>query len=145
MQEQGKIELIDGKFVTKGKEEKAKTEEPKVVPKEYSGEVLELRDRIIRGNQKLFDAWLKIREFAHNTEKWSQQMDRWSEAQTKLHYLCLELQAKGYEDCLYLDENGKRVKSCLNNPDGFWCQVCPSRFRYWEKELMSLPSAGGEK
>ncbi|GAH96396.1 unnamed protein product, partial [marine sediment metagenome] len=28
-----------------------------------------------------------------------------------------------------------------HNPDGFWCQVCPSTTRkYWEEELMDLPS-----
>jgi len=99
-------------------------------------EVLDLRDRVIKGNDKLFAAWLQIRELAGEEKEY--QLDRWNEAQERLHYLCLELKAKGYHDCLYL-ENGKRTKSCLSNPDGFWCQVCPSSVSYWEKELMKLP------
>ena len=40
-----------------------------------------------------------------------------------------------------LDVNGKKVRGCLKNPDGFWCNVCPSSTRkYWEEELMDLPS-----
>ncbi len=102
-------------------------------------EVLDLRDRVIKGNNKLFAAWQQIRELAHNTEEWSAQMDRWNEAQERLHYLCLELKTKGYHDCLYI-ENGKKTKLCLSNPDGFWCQVCSSDIKYWEQELMELPN-----
>lgn len=104
----------------------------------HSPEVLALRDRVKKGNDKLFQAWLQIRELA-DKEEWSRQMDRWSEAGQKLHALCDELKLKGYNDCLYL-ENGKKVRSCLDNPDGFWCQVCPSVYPYWEAELMNLPS-----
>jgi len=99
-------------------------------------EVLDLRDRVIKGNDKLFAAWQQIREL--DGEEKEYQLDRWNEAQERLHYLCLELQAKGYHDCLYI-ENGKRAKSCLSNPDGFWCQVCPSSVPYWAQELMDLP------
>ena len=104
----------------------------------YSPEVLALRDRIKVGNDKLFKAWLQIRELADDKEEWSRQMDRWNEAQDKLHVLCLELKAKGYVDCLYI-ENGTKMRRCLDNPDGFWCQVCPSLRPYWEEELIDLP------
>lgn len=135
MKEQ-KIELIDGKFiVTEKKIEEVKLKEEVVIKqKEYSKEVIALKERVILGNQKLFDAWLKIREFAHDSKKWSDEMDRWTEAKEKLSLLCSELKVKGYEDCLYIDADGKRSKNCLNNPNGFWCQVCPSRYRYWEED-----------
>lgn len=108
----------------------------------YSSEVLALRDRVIKGNDKLFKAWLGIRDIEDRDEK-KYQLDRWNEAQERLHGLCLELKAKGYNDCLYI-ENGKKIRSCLSNPDGFWCQVCPSRIPYWERDLMKLPSPGEE-
>ncbi len=136
MKEQQEIELVDGKFIVKGKKEVLSNEQ-KVAVKQYSLEVIALRDRIIGGNQKLFEAWLKIRNITDKEEK-TRQFDRWNEAQTKLHYLCLELKAKGYEDCLYLDVNGKKIKKCLNEPDGWWCQVCPSNRPYWGEELLSL-------
>ena len=105
----------------------------------YSPEVLALRDRVKKGNDKLFQAWLQIRELADDKEEWSRQMDRWQEATEKLHRLCQELRLKGYTDCLYL-ENGEKMRRCLDNRDGFWCQVCPSIYPYWETELMQLPS-----
>ncbi|GAJ22288.1 unnamed protein product, partial [marine sediment metagenome] len=85
-------------------------------------EVLALRDRVIKGNDKLFAAWQQIREL--DGEEKEYQWDRWNEGQERLHSLCLELQAKGYHDCLYI-ENGKRIKSCLSETGGWWCQVCP--------------------
>ena len=104
-------------------------------------EVLALRDRVIKGNDVLWKAWQQIRNM--NGEEREKQLDKWNEAQQKLHLLCGELKLKGYEDCLYLDKNGKKTRNCLQNPDGFYCQVCPSNKNYWEDELMNLPSAGG--
>ena len=111
---------------------------PNLGKESYSPEVLVLRDRVKSGNDKLFKVWLQIRELA-DKEEWSRQMDRWNEAQEKLHSLCQELKLKGYTDCLYL-ENDKKMRRCLDNRDGFWCQVCPSIYPYWETELMELPS-----
>lgn len=96
-----------------------------------------MRDRVKLGNEKLFRAWLQIRELAYDSEEWSRQMGRFSEATKKLRGLCAELKLKGYDDCLYM-ENGKKTKSCLSNPDGFWCQACPSSRKYSEEELMKL-------
>lgn len=136
--QQQKVELIDGKFVVRGKEAIPKSTKEKPPPKQYSEEVIALRDRVVNGNQRLFEAWLKIKELAHDSEEWSRQMDRWNEAQEKLHVLCLELKMMGYSDCLYLDESNRKTKSCLENPDGFWCQVCPSGYPYWEVEAGKL-------
>lgn len=99
----------------------------------------EILARVRIGNQKLFKAWQQIRELAHNTEEWSAQMDKWQEAQQKLHLLCQELKFTGFDDCLYLDDSGKKTKRCLGEPNGWWCQVCPSSKNYWEDELFSLP------
>lgn len=133
---QEEVELVNGHFVVKGQKE-VKPKEREVQQKQYSEEVLALRDRVIKGNQKLFEALEQIKKIAHDTEEWSRQMDRWNEAQNKLHLLCLDLKAKGYSDCLYL-ANGKRTKSCIKNANGFWCQVCPSSHRYWEEEFSTL-------
>lgn len=136
---QEKMKLVNGKFVMEGtKKEEVKPIEVKVEPKQHSKEVLELRDRVINGNQKLFDAWLKIRELAGDEMEWVKQMNRWYDAGLKLQVLCTELKARGYTDCLYIVKD-KRTKNCLKNPDDFWCQVCPSSIPYWDKELMSLP------
>ena len=105
--------------------------------KDYSPEVLALLDRVIKGNDKLFQALLVIQDIEEGEEK-ECQLDRWSQALDKLILFCQELKTKGYEECLYI-ENGKRTKSCLSNPDGFWCQVCPSSRKYAEEELMALP------
>lgn len=133
---QQKVRLIGGKFVVEGKEE-IEPKEVKVEVKQYSLEVLTLRDKVIKGNDVLWRAWLKIRDIKDKEEK-ERQLDKWNVAQNRLHYFCLELKSKGYEDCLYLDKDGKKTKNCLKNPDGFWCQVCPSSISYWEKEIMSL-------
>jgi len=97
-----------------------------------------LKSRIRQGNNKLNLAWLQIREM--NGEEKEKQLDRWNEAQEKLHYLNLELKAKGYCDCLYRNEKGEKTKRCLDEPNGWWCNVCSSNYSYWEEELMSLAS-----
>ena len=137
---QEKIRLVNGKFIQEGREE-VKPSKPIIKQKQYSEEVIVLKERVIKGNQVLFTAWQKIKELDHGGEEWSGSMDKWNEAQERLHLLCQELKYKGYDECLYLNENGKKTKNCLQNPDGFWCQVCPSITRkYWEEELMDLPS-----
>ena len=138
---QKRIKLVNGKFGEEGSEPLEVVKKQPPPKKQYPQKVLELRDRVIRGNQKLFDAWMKIREIAHGTEEWSRQMDRWCEAQEKLSSLCSELKMWDYVDCLYINEKGEKTRSCLDNPDGFWCQVCSSEYPYWEEELMNLPSA----
>ncbi len=111
--------------------------EPPSEPPSYALEILALRDRVIKGNDKLSKVRFQIQEMEEGEEK-EYQWDRWNEAQERLHHLCLELKAKGYHDCLYI-ENGKKTKSCLSNPEGSWCQVCPSSVSYWAQELMKLP------
>lgn len=136
---QPKMKLVGGKFVVEGEPKKeVKPIEAKVELRQYSEEVLALKDRVINGNQKLFDAWLKIKELAGDEMEWVKQMSRWHDAGLKLQVLCTELKARGYTDCLYII-NDKRTKTCLQNPDGFWCQACPSSIPYWDKELMGLP------
>jgi len=114
------------------------------MPKQYSPEVLALRDRVILGNKKLNDAWEEIKKMVHDTEEWNRQMERWHQANEKLSALCTQLKVTGYEDCLYLDEKGRKIKSCLEQ-GGIGCRVCPSRIPYWEQELIALPSPGTGK
>ena len=109
------------------------------MPKEYSAEVIALRDRVKLGNEKLFLAWQQIRDFADDKERWATVMDQVNEAQSLLQTKCSELKAKGYEDCLYI-EGGKKTRSCSMASTGFFCIVCPSAIPYWEKELFDQPS-----
>ena len=101
-------------------------------------EVLALRDRVILGNKKLNDAWEQIKAMVRDTEEWSEQVDHWRQANEKLSLLCTELETRGYEDCLYRDDQGKKTVKCLDQ-GGLGCRVCPSKTPYWEQELMELP------
>lgn len=105
--------------------------------KDYSSETLALRDRVISGNKKLNDAWEQIRQIAPESQEWKDLFEQWGQANVKLSALCDELKLRGYEDCLYLDEEGKRTRSCLSSGDT-GCRVCPSRIRYWEQEFDEL-------
>ena len=110
---------------------------PKETPK-YSAEVLTLRNRVIAGNEKLNTAWDQLCLMDHESQQWKDELERWHQANERLSILCTQLKSMGYDDCLYLDKDGKKAKSCLD--EGIGCRVCPSRIPYWEKELMSLPS-----
>ena len=88
-----------------------------------------LRNRVKIGNGKLFKAWQQIMEISDKEEQVFQE-DKWEKARDKLHYLCLELQGRGYEDCLYI-EDGKKVRRC---PESIECLVCPSKIPYWREE-----------
>ena len=107
--------------------------------KQYSQEVLTLRDRVIRGNKKLNDAWEQICQMDSESQEWRDLLEQWHQANEKLSLLCTELQARGCEDCLYRDDQGRKAVKCLEQ-SGIGCRVCPSKIPYWEKELMELPS-----
>ena len=100
-------------------------------------EISVLIERVKTGNDKLFRAWQQIIEIKDKAEQ-AKQREAWHQATKKLSALCTELKLRGYVDCLYKGKDGKRTKSCLSNPDHFWCQVCPSATPYWEEELMNL-------
>ena len=102
-------------------------------------EVLALRDRVILGNKKLNDAFEQIKLLAHDSEEWSQAMDRWHEANERLSSLCTQLKLSEYETCLYLNEKGEKIKKCLEPGDALGCRVCPSSRNYPAEELMALP------
>ena len=105
----------------------------------YSLEVITLKDRVVRGNEKLNLAWQQLRNIANRTEEWTEQLERWHQANEKLSLLCTELKLRGYSDCLYM-ENGKKTRKCLEPGDDIGCRVCPSSREWWAEELMSLPS-----
>jgi hypothetical protein len=100
-------------------------------PKESrSSGVLALRDRVIKGNEKLLQAWLQIRDLPEREEA-DRYLAGWDAAVEKLRALCTGLEAKGYQDCLYI-ENGRKTRSC-DTSDGL-CFICPSLHPYWEWE-----------
>lgn len=107
---------------------------PNPVTEAYAPEVLALRDRIRLGNDKIFAAWLQIGEIQDKEER-EYQREQWDKAKEKLNLLCLELQYRfNYRDCLYI-ENGKKTKSCLKEPGGWFCNTCPSTREYWVEEM----------
>lgn len=102
-----------------------------------------LKARVRKGNDKLYVAWCQIREIAHDSEEWSKQMDRFDKARELLWLLVKELRARfNFHDCLYL-EDGKKMRNCLSNEDGFWCNVCCCEHDnpYWSAEIFDLPSS----
>jgi len=103
----------------------------------YSKEVLALRARVIKGNDLLYKAFIQ----ANNAEEpgRTKLLAQWDEANRKLDGLCQTLMAMGYRDCLYIDENGNKTRSCLNSeitPYGCW--ICPSERKYWREEMDEL-------
>lgn len=105
-------------------------------------ELKALLERVRLGNEKLWGALEQIKGLADDKDEWSRQMDRWVEAKEKLLGYVVKLKASGHNDCLYLDEKGKKTRGCLHNADGFYCIVCPcdAGNPYWEDELMGLSS-----
>lgn len=101
---------------------------------QYGQEVMALRDRVILGNKKLNDAWKQICQLDTKSQQWNDELECWVGAAGGLSALCRDLQRMKYEDCLYLDERGRKTVKCLGEGD-WWCQVCPSRIPYWEQEL----------
>jgi len=107
-------------------------------------EVAALLERVKKGNDKRWAAWKVIRD-VEDTEERGELFLKWDEKVKFLNELCLDLVAKGFNDCLYI-ENGKKTKGCLDNPaEPLWfCNTCPASIgggpKYWEQELMGLPS-----
>lgn len=110
---------------------------PKLEKKSSSLDVLALMERVRKGNDKLNLAWSELLATDHESQTYKDEVDRWFVAKDKLEGLCRNLQAMGFHDCLYLDESGKKTRSCLIS--SMTCLVCPSTIKYWEKELMELP------
>lgn len=105
-----------------------------------NAELTALRDRVAKGNEKLHDAWAQMKTLDEGS--WKQASDQYDEALEKLKRLCMELKAQ-YQDCLYINEQGKKTKNCLvnlNDPTWF-CRVCPcasgKALWYSEQELFS--------
>jgi len=95
-------------------------------------ELTALKERVRVGNDKLTKAWLEILDIK-NKEAQALEDDRWYKARRKLEMLCFELEVKGYEDCLYI-EDGRKVRQCPTDPQNSWCWVCPSKTPYWRNE-----------
>ena len=104
----------------------------------YNPEVIALRDRVVRGNLKLNLAWQQLRNIADRTEEWQEQLERWHQANEKLSLLCKQLEYLGYDDCLFLDKDGKKTRKCLEPGDDIGCRICPSSRKYWEEEFTEL-------
>lgn len=97
-----------------------------------------LKSRIRQGNNKLNLAWSQLREIA-DREEWAEQLEKWSQANIKLSALCTELKLKySFNECLYLDGEGKKTKKCLPPGGELGCRVCPSERAWWSEELMAL-------
>lgn len=102
-------------------------------PKQPSPEVLALRDRVRVGNDKLNLAWPRVLAMV-GEEGQKGELERWDKAMELLMDLCGELQNRhNYTDCLYLNEDGRKTRKCVDER-GFFCMVCPSARKYWMEE-----------
>ena len=101
-----------------------------------------LKERLRLGNQKLNDAWYQLVAMDHSSEEWNMGIAQWHKANQKLSLYCDQVKELGFEDCLYLNKEGKKTRKCLG--EAISCRVCPSRTSYWETELMDLPSASDD-
>lgn len=105
-----------------------------------NAEIIALRDRVAKGNEKLHAGWAQMKNL--DQESWKRASDQYDEGLEKLKILCMELKAQ-YQDCLYINEQGKKTKNCLVNPDDptWFCRVCPcasgKALLYSEQELFS--------
>lgn len=130
-----------------------------------NAELIALRDRVAKGNEKLHEAWAQMKNL--DPERWKLASKQYDEALKKLELLCLELKSRGYVDCLYIKfyegmtmeeeravmseiasgkvtdiKIGAKTKNCLVNPDPtFFCRVCPcaagKALWYSEQELFN--------
>lgn len=96
-----------------------------------------LKNRIRLGNKKLNEAWEQICKMDHNSEQWKDEFQKWHEANEKLSGFCTKLKVMGFNDCLYLNDKGEKMMSCLGQ-GGMGCRVCPSATPYWEAEFSTL-------
>jgi len=139
-----------------------------------NAELLALRDRVAKGNEKLHAAWAQMKNL--DAESWKQASRQYDEALKKLELLCLELKGKGYQDCLYIKfyegmtmeeeraimseiasgkvtdikKVGAKTKNCLINEDKtFFCRVCPcasgKALWYSEQELFNEACTGNSR
>ncbi|KKK81713.1 hypothetical protein LCGC14_2810710, partial [marine sediment metagenome] len=94
------------------------------------------------GNEKLTEAYARLKEMTLSDEAWNAAMEKWHLANNKLSLLCTHLESLGYDICLYI-EDGVKARKCLNSKSSIGdCRVCPSKIHYWANELMLLPSGG---
>jgi len=100
-------------------------------------EIEALRERVKQGNQKLNEAWTAICLLDHKEQRWSDEVEKWHQANVKLSALCSHLILLGFNDCLYLDDNSKKTKKCGASALG--CRVCPSIREYWLEEMDFKP------
>jgi len=92
-----------------------------------------LVERCKTGNLKLNKAWRQLRELDSSPESVVQR-DEWCEKTRLVSNLAQELNALGFNDCLY-KENGIKTMRCLDQDDGLTCYGCPSDTDYWTREL----------
>ena len=102
--------------------------------KEYSSEVLTLRERVVTGNQKLNMAWAQLCKMDHESQQWKDELERWHQANEGLSKRCRDLKMMGYTDCLYIDEKGKKTMKC-GGMGQLGCRVCSSSREYWIEEM----------
>ncbi len=74
--------------------------------------------RVTKGNQALFDAWIRAKQVADNPVEWARYMDAIGEKFILLDNLCRALKILGYTECLY-----KEHRPCFSAE--WFCFVCP--------------------
>lgn len=93
----------------------------------------ELRSTLVRGNVKLHRLWRYIWREGHEED--TESIESYRQAYTRLLDVNNRVITAGDTNCLYI-EAGRKLRSCLLNPDSFWCHACPNS--YWpEKEIFA--------
>jgi hypothetical protein len=101
-------------------------------------ELVALKFRVIKGNEKLFKVYKQITAMGLGPER-DKALAQYRPAIEKLKALAKELKDRGETACLYI-EDGKKVRKCLCQEEEFFCHACPND--YWpDKELMELDRA----
>jgi hypothetical protein len=83
--------------------------------------ISELKERVRSGNDKLLDAWEKGKRDGDI----DRQLERIGNSWPKLSNLCLELEANGFNECLY------DKPKCKTGDIEQFCFVCPRETIHW--------------
>jgi hypothetical protein len=81
---------------------------------------LGLKSRVIKGNEWAQEAWKKCCDTMEQDELWKANMLSFENGCRKLNVLCLQLEASGWEKCLYPSLR------CRERPADLTCFACPS-------------------
>ena len=81
--------------------------------------IAELKPRVLKGNEWCNDLWKRCQATTDNEVLWKQNMLAFEKGTRKLEQLCTELEAAGWEACLY------ETMKCKEHRGDITCWACP--------------------